>query len=393
MTRVYVVGAGAVASTLAHFLEKDSEIEFVTFGTNNLSRAALFIAPHKKIKIERLDAGRIADVTSAIQGYDVVINASLPRFNKNVLSAALQARVPYMDLASELRDLKEPEQLGFHKEFADAGISALINAGISPGITNMLARDASDKFDSIDSIQFRCFEDQKASEFIFSWSPETTYDELISAPLIYIDGVYKHTQPLCDPEDYEYPSPYGVRRAYGIYGDEVSTIPRYIRVNKVDYKAAGADIELPKIMKGIGLFETKKIPVGNIQVAPIDVFKATVRPMPTPKEMLELINDRVIEDAVFISSVAVAGEKEDKNIRIMENVIYPTLCEITSMLPGATYISYPTGLAAYAFLKVLAHYGEPGVHPPETLSEDARTEVMLILEQNGVKIEKIYQKA
>ena len=202
--KILIVGAGAVSSVITHHLSTDKRVSEVLCGSNDLKRARSFIKVHnKKIKLISLDAANINDIVRRAVGVDLIINASLPRFNVNIMEAALKVGAHYQDLASELKDLKTVEQFKFNKRFERAGLTGLINTGVAPGVTNLLAREAADMFDVVDSIHIRCVEEQKASEFVFSWSAETTFDDLTAPPLVYKNGKFKTTKPFHDPEDYE----------------------------------------------------------------------------------------------------------------------------------------------------------------------------------------------
>jgi len=109
---------------------------------------------------------------------DLIVNASLPNFNLNVMQVCLKVKSNYIDFCSLLKDLITPEQLSLHEDFKKAGLLAIINAGVSPGLTNIIAKQLSSKLDSIESINFRILEDQ--DQQVYSWSPEVILDELIS---------------------------------------------------------------------------------------------------------------------------------------------------------------------------------------------------------------------
>lgn len=71
---------------------------------------------------------------------------------------------------------------------------------------------------------------------------------------------------------------------------------------------------------------------------------------------------------------------QGKNICIKNYVIFPTIKEITRKFPGATYISYPTGVCATAFVKNLNKIKNYGVFPPECLEKNVRKDIFLDLE-------------
>src|SRR3989338_6029756 len=161
---ILLIGAGAVASVLTKYLVKDRCVSKIVCASKDIKRARQFINKERKIKLISLDAARTGKIVKAAKGADLIINASLPDFNENIMRAALRVGANYQDLASRLADLKTVEQLKFHSRFRKAKLVGLINAGVAPGITNLLARLAADKLDEVRSIRFRLLEEQEASE-------------------------------------------------------------------------------------------------------------------------------------------------------------------------------------------------------------------------------------
>lgn len=390
---ILIVGAGAVASVISRHLAKDRSITRIICASRNLKRAKQFInLKERKIKLIFLDAARVSAIIKAARGANLIINASLPAFNEHIMTAALAARANYQDLASRLLDLKTVEQLKFHARFKKAKLAGLINTGVAPGVTNLLAREAADKLDAVRAIHFRLLEEQKASELIFAWSAETILDELTAPPLVYENGKFIFTKPFSDQEEYQFPSPFDKRQMFSIYGDEVATIPRYIKVRRVDFKSSGTDIELAKALYRLGLFNKKPISFDGRQIIPVKFFSKLAPKVPTPEEMRRMIKNGVVENAIFAAVVEVKGKQAGRKLTIKTSAIFPDLKEISKKFFGATYISYPTGIAACAFAKIIPKIKTYGVLPPEALPTHLRKEVLLELESWGIVINESYSR-
>lgn len=390
--KILLIGAGAVGSVISSYLSKDKDVSEIVCASNDIQRAKEFVAENDKIKLTELDASNVDEIVDKARGVNLVINASLPRFNENILEAALRVGAHYQDLASELADLKTAEQLKFNDRFKRAGLTALINTGVAPGVTNLLAREAADILDETEEIHFRCVEEQKASEFIFAWSAETTLDDLTAPPLVYRNGEFVLTKPFEDAEEYEFPEPFGKRHAFSIYGDEVATIPLFIKSKIVDFKSSGADIEFSKALSRLGLFSKEPMEFNGRKIVPLEFFKKIAPKVPSPQKMKQMIDEGIIENAIFALSVELVGKEQKQDMRIKMSAKFPDLKEITKKFPGATYISYPTGTAAYSFSKIIPKMQTAGVFPPEALDDDMRKEVMLNLERNGIIISQQFYK-
>ncbi len=383
--RIVLAGAGATASVIAALLCREKSVSQITCVTNDLKRAKMFMPKHRKLSVRKADASNLSEMEKIARGADLLINASLPNFNETIMEAALKVRANYQDLCSWLQDYKTAEQLKFHQRFKKAGLVAVINTGASPGVTNLLAREAADQLDKVKDIKIRLLEEQCANEFVFSWSPAVTIDEFASNPLVYRKGKFTFEQPFGKPKDYNFPV-YGKRHAFTIYGDEVSTLPLYIKAENVDYKAAGEDIEFARILYRLGLFSEKPVDVKGAQVKPADLFMKIAPPVPTPKEMVKLVKKGIIQEAALAFVVELTGTKNGKKKTIKKEICFPDLKEITKRLPGATYVSYPTGLGAAAFALTIPQIKTPGVCPPEGLKAEYRKKVLDNLMKLGLSM-------
>jgi saccharopine dehydrogenase (NAD+, L-lysine-forming) len=390
--KILLIGAGAVGSVLSKLLASDRAVSRIICASRNTKRAKEFIKKNNKVKIVSLDASDVGAIVRLAKDADLIVNASLPRFNENILEAALQAKTNYQDLASELADQKTAEQLKFHERFRKTGRVALINCGISPGVTNLLAREAADELDETEEICFRSLEEQKANELILAWSAETMLDELTAPPLIYKGNKFVFTKPFGDSEEYEFPHPFGKRQIFSVYGDEVATVPLFIKVKNVSYKIAGADIDLSKVLYRLGLFNTKPVYYKKEKIVPIEFFQRIAPKVPTPKEMSRMIKNDTIKNAVYFSAIEAMGKRERRCLKITMSATFPDLKSIPRKFSGSTYISYPTGLAAYAFLKAIPKIKSSGVFTPEALDREARNVVMLELTKRGIIINEKIQK-
>ncbi|MFH1511243.1 MAG: saccharopine dehydrogenase NADP-binding domain-containing protein, partial [Candidatus Woesearchaeota archaeon] len=383
--KILIIGAGAVASVLSKCLSREKSVKSITCASKDRKQAKEFINCDKKTKLVQADARNTRQIAGLAKGHDLVINASLPFFNKTIMEAALQAGCNYQDLCSNLSDLKTVEQLKYHKKFQQKKLTGIINTGVAPGITNLLAREAADRLDQVTDINFRIVEEQKSSELVFAWSPEVTLDELTSSPLSYRKGRFRLLKPFADPEEYKFPE-FGKRHVVNIYGDEVATIPYYIKTDNVSFKSCGTDIEFSKALYRLGLFEKKPVSVHGKKIVPLKFFMKIAPKTPTPKKMMQLIREGIVENASFCLAVEVSGLENSRRIRITNTAIFPDLKRISKIFPGATYISYPTGVAAAAFAKAIPKIKDYGVYPPEAIDRHIRKEILIQIESCGVVI-------
>jgi hypothetical protein len=362
--KILVVGAGAVGSVLAKILAKERGVS-VTCAANDLAAARRFLgAADRRIRLVKADASDAASIARIAKGSELVVNASLPKFNLKLMRAALVSRANYLDLDSLLKDWRHAEQLTYDKLFAKAGITGLVNAGVSPGLTNLLAAEAADRFSALDTLRFRILEEQDATRFIPSWSANVLKDELKSWPLVLRRGKFAHVRPMKDAETFRFPAPFGGRRVVSVYGDEIATVPLYLPVKNADYKAGGKDVDYA--LKGKGKGEWPSVPA--------------------PDEMRRLVKDGVIRDARLIVSVEASGRRKRGKGALAWHAVFPDIRSIMRRHSGATYIGYPTALCAAAFALAIPSVKRKGVFPAEALDATVRAGVLQRLKSAGARI-------
>lgn len=87
----------------------------------------------------------IADAALVIQGAQPYYRSSTP-----VLRACIDAKVPYLDYSDDVHSTQE--SLGLHERAKKEGVPCYINCGSSPGMTNLLAVEITEKLDTVESL-------------------------------------------------------------------------------------------------------------------------------------------------------------------------------------------------------------------------------------------------
>lgn len=389
--KVLLLGAGAVGYVISRYLLKDDAVSEITFGDIDILRARKVIPPHEKITFKKVDISKADDVAKLAKGTDLIVNAANYRFNLPVMKAAVKSGSNYLDLASHQNISPfKAEQLFMHKKFAKAKITGLINAGIAPGVSNLMAKELADEFDHADEIKIMLAELEKTKRPVSFWSPETYVEECRAKVPVLENGKFKLKEPLSECEAYDFPRPIGRLDSCLVCQDEQITIPYFIKTRSVCVKNGGGDIGMFKELMRLGLFSDKPVKIGNSSVSPKEFLLKLIPPTPTPKEMLRLIRDGVIEECRFSIVVEIKGRQNGKNTTKKIYTISEPFKKITERMPGTTYISYITGVAAGIFAKNMDRINEHGVFPTEYFNRDARSRIFEELKRNGIAVKKLY---
>jgi saccharopine dehydrogenase (NAD+, L-lysine-forming) len=373
---VLLVGTGGVGTVIARHLASSELVDEIVLADIDIEQARKVAKKvGKKGKALKLDASNKKHLEKALKSKSLVINASLPRFNENIMKAAYSLKVNYVDLA--LEDAASPYKLD--SAWKKKGLTAVLGLGEDPGISNVAARLAADEMEKVNSIKIRDGETAESDKypFICLFSPATFIKETMEEPVIFSEGKLKKIPRLSDKEIFDFPEGIGPLPVYSVNHEEVYSLPRNIGkgVSYVDFKLALTDETLKylEVLNGMGFMSEEEVSVHGKKIRPIDL---TLQLIPQPAGLGKGIRGKAI---VLIQ---VEGTKDGKNVR---HTIYVAMShEEAYRKYGVTATSFLTGSGAAAGALQLLEDGNipAGVISPEQLDPKRYFE---ILEGLGVR--------
>ena len=372
-----IVGSGAQGSVMAHFLARSDAIDEIVCADIDRTRAeaARRFADSKRVTPVALDADNAKAVAHAVSRADVVVNASLPRLNVPLTRAALAAGAHYQDLAGDYPAI--PTQLRLSAAFARKGRVGLIECGGSPGVTNVLAREALESLDTVDAIRLRLASKIDATRPVSLWSAEVALEDMEEPPAVFRDGRVERVPPFSDEETYAFPPPLGSLRVVQHMHEEPLTFGRFLGkgLRYVDLKMGGHHIDQMQAAASLGLLGRKPVRVGRASVVPRDFLLSLLPPALTPAQVIRLLKRGVLRDATGCHLVQVEGVRGGRPVALRYASVGPSVKEVQAWMPGATNMSYRVGVAAALFVEMIARgqVATPGVYPPECLVPEARS--------------------
>src|SRR6202007_1637695 len=134
------------------------------------------------------------------------------------------------------------EQFRYTKRFEEKNRTALINAGVAPGLTNLLVKRAADMLHEVTSVHIRLYESSESEDPISQWSPVVSFDEAVSHPRIYRDGKFLLGKRFSEVEKFHFMEPIGTGHVVLAAQDEVATLPHFISMRELDVKIGGNEI-------------------------------------------------------------------------------------------------------------------------------------------------------
>lgn len=247
--KVLLLGAGTMGKGGIHALQHFPGIESVTVADLNLEAAEEFIKTlnFPEVKAVQLDATDSAKVTELARQVDVVFNTVGPftKFAVPILEAVIEAGTDYVDVCDD--DDATGELLDLHEKAKEAGVTALIACGQTPGISNMQAKYLAEMMDEVDSIKIAWhvgapqgdLESDESYDFVdaqdFKDSSPAGWNHLVHSMtgeiVIWKDGKFD-TMPAWEAGEYvDFAQPHGRVPVFYVGHSEPQTLPRYIKIN------------------------------------------------------------------------------------------------------------------------------------------------------------------
>jgi saccharopine dehydrogenase (NAD+, L-lysine-forming) len=285
--KVLVVGAGGQGGPCASILARDEsvdEIRLYDLDESIAKKVADKIAS-KKIVTGKIDATDVDQVHKAAEGVDVVIDLVMPWMAKYVMQGALRANAHYVNTAFDTpfwEEFKEGKTLSYSKEFADAGLTALLGCGMAPGVVNVFAKLYADKLDDIESIKIRLGKknlgggvyDDLTKPWNPGWAPIQALKDCNDRAICFQEGTHEYVEPYTGIEEWKFPEPIGTLLVSHHSHEEPYSLPGNIKkgMEYCDFKYYVHP--QPASLVALGLTSDKEVDVKGIKVKPIDLVAA-----------------------------------------------------------------------------------------------------------------------
>lgn len=373
--RIFILGAGATGSLLAQLLARQGHQ--VWCGDKDPARAQRFLGKRSRIPVKPVNARNLWSIVKAARGCHLLVNCSPAVFNKIALRAALRLRAHYLDTASHLTGYPfQVEQLQFDASFRKKRRTAVINAGVAPGLTNLLVARSADLLDGVDAVRIRLYENTDSDDPVSQWSPDASFDEAVSRPRVYRNGRFRLGARFGEREVFRFPPPIGPVGVVLAAQDEVCTLPRVFAMRELDVKIGGNDFErlrrwyrLGKLRKSRGL-SAKHFPK-----------------TPTPRQVAKLMRRGRLWHARFAVAVVAHGVKGERGAVLRWDAGFPTLHQIRRRGQFTSPIAWATAHLAALFIK---HFPRElsGVYPPEALPRDTHQAILAGARTYGMRLTK-----
>jgi lysine 6-dehydrogenase len=286
MRALVLGGAGAVCKETTRDLASYSSFSHIVVADYNLDAVNRLLAAinDDRLSARFFDANDFDGMLELFPQFDIVINGLPFRYDYDVNRACVAVGVDGVDLSSE-----DP-QFDLDVEAARKGMLFVPGVGATPGITNMMVRQASEFLDEMYEIEvffaaFRCLAPAPGLLQTTLW--EFNPEEEDRAEVYFEDGKWHRTGPLTGEIAVRFHEHIGEQNVYYVPHDEVNTLPHsYPGIRRAAVRGCFPPhvMTLMGSLMKAGLLSSRAVQIGEIEYPSIEVVRALLAKNPISKD-------------------------------------------------------------------------------------------------------------
>jgi lysine 6-dehydrogenase len=367
MASALVLGAGMVGRVMAGDLSADFDVALADRSDAALARAKQRLGDVRTITA---DVGDGEALTRLIAPFDIVLGALPSALGYETLQAVIEAGKSYVDISFMPENALSLDALA-----KERNVTAVVDCGVAPGMSNLLAGWAHGQLDRCERIDIMVGGLPRERRWPFQYkagfSPHDVIEEYTRPSRLVEHGEVIVRDALSEPELIHFDG-LGTLEAFNTDGLRtlINTLEcPFMRERTLRYPG---HCELMRIFRATGLFSHEPVNVHGSDVRPIDFTSAVL----FPQWMYEEGEEDLTVMRVIVEGEA-AGEPKRFEWELLDS--FDRERAITSM---ARTTAYPATIIARQI--VSGAITQHGVMPPELLA-DQLDHVLKELEHRGVR--------
>lgn len=147
-------GSGGMGRMAVALLLESPSATSITVASKDYERAKFLVESigSDKLKAVEIEVTQKNKLVDLISSHDLVVNTVGPyyKYATMILKAAIEAKKPYVDICDDWKPTLE--MLKMDEKAKQAGVTAIVGMGSSPGVTNLMAMIACSKLDKVDDL-------------------------------------------------------------------------------------------------------------------------------------------------------------------------------------------------------------------------------------------------
>lgn len=354
MKHVVVLGSGLVGSLMAKDLALDGRYSVTAADRSEESLGRLRDLPN--LVTERADLASAAEIHRLASKADVVVGAVPGFMGTAMLKAVLEAKKPIADISFAPEDPFTLDELA-----RASGVPAIVDCGVSPGLSNLAAGRAESLFEETDLVRIMVgglpFRRVLPYEYRIVFSATDVIEEYTRPARLVRDGRLITVPALSEPELFEFAV---AGTLEGFLTDGLRTVLRTVKARNLEEKTLRFPGHAAKIalLRDTGLLSNEPILVNGVSVSPRAVTEAVLFP---------LWKLPLGDEEFTVLRVVAEGRSGGRRVRRTYE-----LFDRTDAKTGATSMARTTGFPCTIAARLLAEgvLREPGVRPLELLGKE-----------------------
>lgn len=235
--RVLIIGGrGRIGSSVAQDIAAHTQAQITI--TSRKTAAGMAVSEYLGSQVEflALDLAEKEGLRNAIASSNLVIHCAGPFHYRDasVLKMCIEQRVNYLDVSDH--PSFTVKALACRDDAVSAGITAVVNTGIFPGISNSMVLQGVEQLDEPERIHLSYLVSGSGGAGVTVM--RTTFLGLQQPFKAWIDGRWQEVKPYSDRETVEFPPPYGRAGVYWFDMPETFTLSKSFPVKTVITKFA-----------------------------------------------------------------------------------------------------------------------------------------------------------
>lgn len=235
MAKVLIVGGtGRIGSSIARDVLAHTDANVVLTGRHQQRGPTAVQNLSQRSQFRQLELSDLATLSEAIAAVDLVIHAAGPFHHRTtqVLQTCIQQGVNYLDI-SDYRGFTH-QALTWQDAAQAAGVTAVVNTGVFPGISNSMVRQGIEALDQAKSVQLSYIVTGSGGAGVTVM--RTTFLGLQHPFEAWIEGQWQSVQPYTEREQLTFSQPYGDAHVYWYDMPEAMTLPASFDLKTVKTK-------------------------------------------------------------------------------------------------------------------------------------------------------------
>lgn len=224
-------GRGRIGRSVAQDLVTHTLAQITITSRHRAAGIAISEQLGSRVQFLELDLADKEGLKKAIASSNLVIHCAGPFHYRDasVLQMCIEQGADYLDVSDHRSFTRKA--LDCRQEAQQAGVTAIVNTGVFPGISNSMVRQGVEQLDQPESIHLSYLVSGSGGAGVTVM--RTTFLGLQKPFTAWIDGEWKEVNPYSDRETVQFPAPYNKSHVYWFDMPEAFTLPEAFPVKTV----------------------------------------------------------------------------------------------------------------------------------------------------------------